>query len=86
MIANWIPAEVDWRRFAACRKVDNDVFFPQSDLFNNRAKLICSTCPVTERCLAWAIATKQRYGIWGGKTSKERRQTSRDKPSSLRAS
>ncbi|HEX6392719.1 MAG TPA: WhiB family transcriptional regulator [Acidimicrobiales bacterium] len=77
MISNWIPADEDWRSFAACRNVDTNVFFPQSELFSNRAKLICSTCPVREQCLAWAMATEQRDGIWGGRTAKERLRLSR---------
>ena len=85
MIANWISGGQDWRSFAACRFVDSDVFFPQSDLFSNRAKLICSTCPVREQCLAWAMVTDQRYGVWGGKTSRERRHMARSHSSTGRA-
>ncbi|HUE61470.1 MAG TPA: WhiB family transcriptional regulator [Acidimicrobiales bacterium] len=77
MIANWNFGEAEWRSHAACRSVDPRVFFPKSDLFSNRAKLICSTCPVRERCLAWATATNQRDGVWGGKTSRERRRMAR---------
>jgi WhiB family redox-sensing transcriptional regulator len=76
MIANW-SSEESWRAFAACRNADPSIFFPSSDLFSNRAKLICSTCPVKEQCLAWAVATSQRDGIWGGKTPKERRRIAR---------
>ena len=79
MIANWKPSDpdADWRAVAACRHADPGTFFPPSDLFSNRAKLICSTCPVREQCLAWAIATRQSDGIWGGMTPKERRRTAR---------
>lgn len=77
MIANWISDEVHWRSYASCRSVDISVFFPRSDLFSNRAKLICSTCPVRQQCLAWAMATHQRDGIWGGKTADERRRLAR---------
>jgi WhiB family redox-sensing transcriptional regulator len=77
MIANWVSGGDDWRRLAACRNVETDVFFPSSDLFSNRAKLICSTCPVRHQCLAWAISTDQRDGIWGGKTAKERKRIAR---------
>lgn len=52
MIANWNSGGGAWRDHAACRKVDARVFFPQSGLFSNRAKLICATCPVREQCLA----------------------------------
>ena len=62
---------------AACRHADPGTFFPSSDLFSNWAKLICSTCPVREKCLAWAIATRQTDGIWGGLTAQERRRLGR---------
>lgn len=77
MTPNWKPGEATWRDLAACRKVNTDVFFPQSELFANRAKLICSTCPVQKECLAWAVATRQTDGIWGGKTADERARVTR---------
>lgn len=37
------------------------------------AKKICGACPVIEKCLRWALDTRQPYGIWGGTTERERR-------------
>ncbi|MDP9386952.1 MAG: WhiB family transcriptional regulator [Actinomycetota bacterium] len=31
-----------------------------------RAKVICSTCPVREPCLAGALARREPWGVWGG--------------------
>jgi WhiB family redox-sensing transcriptional regulator len=36
------------------------------------AKTVCRHCPVIRECEAYAIARDDKYGIWGGKTSKER--------------
>lgn len=36
------------------------------------AKTVCRSCPVTNKCLEYALAHDERYGIWGGKTSKQR--------------
>lgn len=36
------------------------------------AKRICGTCEVLQNCLEYAIVNEERYGIWGGKTLKER--------------
>jgi WhiB family redox-sensing transcriptional regulator len=36
------------------------------------AKTVCRRCPVTEACLDYANAAGERYGIWGGKTPRER--------------
>ena len=42
-----------------------------------RAKSICAACPVRQRCLEYAIAADERYGIWGGLTKDERRMLRR---------
>lgn len=36
------------------------------------AKAVCARCPVTAECLAYALVHDERYGVWGGKTSRER--------------
>jgi WhiB family redox-sensing transcriptional regulator len=39
-----------------------------------RALAICATCPVQRECLDYALEARERFGIWGGKTEKQRRQ------------
>ncbi len=36
------------------------------------AKIICGQCPVASDCLAYALANKIEYGIWGGNPPAER--------------
>lgn len=36
------------------------------------AKAVCYACPVKEECLRYAIEENEIYGIWGGKTPRER--------------
>lgn len=63
-----------WRTEAACRNSTPELFFPhtgQVDLAR-RAKLICDKCPVKAKCLEEGL--KEREGIWGGTTPKERRR------------
>jgi WhiB family transcriptional regulator, redox-sensing transcriptional regulator len=36
------------------------------------AKSTCAECPVRAECLLYALATGQRFGIWGGLMTKER--------------
>ena len=65
-----------WREAAACLAVTDEVsFFPsKEDLVGiARSKAVCSTCPVADECLTWAIESNQSEGIWGGHTPKERR-------------
>jgi WhiB family redox-sensing transcriptional regulator len=40
-----------------------------------RAKSICTVCPVQSSCLDYAVESIEQYGIWGGFTESERRQT-----------
>lgn len=78
----------EWRKDAACRSVDPDVFFPQSTTTGRSAKIdiqgqteaakaICSTCPVRPDCLEFALTTNQEAGIWGGLDEEERRKLRR---------
>jgi WhiB family transcriptional regulator, redox-sensing transcriptional regulator len=73
-------ARPDWRQFAACRLADPDLFFPVSTAGPSleqlaRAKAICQRCPVRRECLAFALATCQVHGVWGGLAEQERRPT-----------
>jgi len=64
-----------WRPRAACRTADPDLFFPGGadvPTATVRALEICAGCPVREECLAFAVETGQRAGIWGGHTEDER--------------
>jgi WhiB family transcriptional regulator, redox-sensing transcriptional regulator len=79
-----------WRDSAACRHVDTELFFPigkagAAVAETRRAKLVCAGCPVRRACLAFALATGQEYGIWGGYDEDERRQLRRHRGSVSRA-
>lgn len=63
-----------WRQKAACRGVDPDIFYPVSDEEALDAKAICGMCPVQELCLEWALSTREKEGVWGGATERERRR------------
>ena len=72
----------DWMDDASCRGSDPELFFPEGDDTFSRArtrtaKLICRQCPVSLACLEWAIDSGQEAGIWGGRTTEERRQLQR---------
>jgi WhiB family transcriptional regulator, redox-sensing transcriptional regulator len=66
-----IPA---WRQRAACRGVDPDIFYPVTDEDAEDAKAICAQCPVQQACLEWALSSREREGVWGGATERERRR------------
>lgn len=73
--------EDSWERLAACKGPHADLFYPPNAVERREerasreadAKSICAECPVSEECLAHALAIGETYGIWGGKTEVERR-------------
>lgn len=68
-----------WRQRAACRGVDPDIFYPASDEEAEAAKAICAQCTVREACLEYALANRERDGVWGGATERERRRLIRQR-------
>jgi len=70
---------VSWRQHAACRGADPDIFYPSSDEEAEEAKAICATCPVRQACLEHALANRERDGVWGGATERERRRLIRQR-------
>jgi WhiB family transcriptional regulator, redox-sensing transcriptional regulator len=68
-----------WRQRAACRGVDPDIFYPVSEEDAEEARAICRSCPVLESCLEWALTNRERDGVWGGATERERRRIIRQR-------
>jgi WhiB family redox-sensing transcriptional regulator len=70
---------LSWRQHAACRGVDPDIFYPVSDEDAEAAKAVCHQCPVREACLEYALVNRERDGVWGGATERERRRLVRQR-------
>jgi WhiB family redox-sensing transcriptional regulator len=68
-----------WRQAAACRGVDPEVFYPASEEESGPAKVVCGRCPVRQPCLEFALASREREGVWGGATERERRRMLRQR-------
>ena len=69
----------EWRRQAACRDTDPDLFFPVGTtgpaiVQIENAKAVCRQCDAQAECLEYAIATNPDSGIWGGTSEEERRK------------
>lgn len=69
----------EWQFDGACADLDSSVFFsPESERGRKRtereqrAKEICSSCPVLERCRQHALDAREPYGVWGGMSAGER--------------
>ena len=71
----------DWQDRAACRGPSQTIFFPpttserrsEKRMREARAKQICGDCGVQDRCLDYAVSSREQHGVWGGFTEAERR-------------
>jgi WhiB family redox-sensing transcriptional regulator len=72
--------ELAWRRHAACRGLDPEIFYPATEDDDVAdAKAVCTACGVQELCLEWALQVREKEGVWGGATEKERRRILRQR-------
>lgn len=77
-----IPTSTDWQDLGSCRDSDPSLFFPVGTTgpavaMIEKAVAICSTCPVQETCLQYALETNQESGVWGGYPEEDRRRLRR---------
>ncbi len=76
-----------WTRQALCAgHPDRGAWFPEDGESPARAKAVCRACPVRSECLAFALKTGQREGVWGGTTPYERRRLAKQRRLELAAS
>ena len=70
---------LSWRKKAACRGLDPEIFYPPSEEDAVAAKSVCGACAVRMPCLDFALTNREHDGIWGGATEKERRRIVRQR-------
>ncbi len=63
-----------WQTLGACRGVATSVFFAGQGESTAAAKAVCQSCVVRAECAEYALATGQRFGVWGGLSERERRR------------
>ena len=84
MSAQPMHDETKWQTMAACHGEMGSVFYPPMRperkavrlAREQRAKAVCASCTVRQECLDHALATNERFGVWGGTTEKQRRKLS----------
>jgi WhiB family redox-sensing transcriptional regulator len=59
------PAEPDSVSLP-CWSADPDLFFAEAPADVERAKALCTQCPMRRECLAGALERREPYGVWGG--------------------
>jgi WhiB family redox-sensing transcriptional regulator len=74
-----LDAEPSWKDEANCLGVDPDLFFPERGESTKQAKSVCAGCVVRDECLEYAIVNVEKFGIWGGKSERERRLLRRER-------
>ena len=76
-----VLAMTTWRDKGRCRGADPEVFFPVEDdeAAEAEAKAVCEQCVVREACLEHAITSREKIGVWGGLTERERRRLIRQR-------
>jgi WhiB family transcriptional regulator, redox-sensing transcriptional regulator len=73
-------ATTDWRERGRCKGAEPAVFYPEDDDDPaEAAKAICAPCMVREACFEHAIVMREKLGVWGGSTAKERRRVIRQR-------
>jgi WhiB family redox-sensing transcriptional regulator len=77
--ATLAPMTHQWRQYARCLGADPDIFYPVAEDAGLAAKAICAVCPVREPCLEYAVTAREKEGVWGGRTEKERRRLIRQR-------
>jgi WhiB family redox-sensing transcriptional regulator len=66
--------ERPWAVFSACKGTDPTIFFATTRDDERAALVVCSDCVVKDECLGFAVETRERFGVWGGTTERERKR------------
>ena len=72
-----IRAGADWQDYGNCYGVDPNLFFPERGASQREAKEVCRGCEVKADCLEFALENKEKFGIWGGLSERERNRLRR---------
>jgi WhiB family redox-sensing transcriptional regulator len=70
---------INWRELGACRGLEPSIFFPEEEDEAIDAKEVCAGCGVRVACLEHALTIREKQGVWGGATERERRRIIRQR-------
>ena len=63
----------------ACHGLNAGLFYPDNDEEAELAKSVCEGCVVQPVCLDVALTKREKVGVWGGATERERRRMLRQR-------
>ena len=71
--------EAKWWDLGACRGLDSAIFYPEDEEQAASAKAVCESCHVQATCLDHALTFREKSGVWGGATERDRRRIIRQR-------
>jgi WhiB family redox-sensing transcriptional regulator len=71
--------ELEWRMLGACRGLDASIFYPDTEAETEIAQQVCAECSVRDACLEFALARREKVGVWGGASERDRRRILRQR-------
>lgn len=74
-----VVEEPKWQEKAACKGEKTQMFYPKNGIGVHEAIQICDECIVRDECLDYATTNEENFGIWGGKSERQRRKINRKK-------
>ena len=75
----------DFRAEGLCAQTDPEAFYPEPREPAAPAIAVCHRCPVRVECLEYALTHDERFGVWGGRSARERARLRRDRALPSRA-
>ena len=61
-------------RDAGCKEHPELDWFPAPGESTTAIRAVCTRCLVLDECRSYALDTGERFGVWGGLTTRERRR------------
>lgn len=74
----WVDS-FEWGHRGLCRGVNPDLFYPERGVSSREAKAVCQECPVRLECLEYGTTRVEKFGVWGGRSEKERRRIRKER-------
>lgn len=68
-----VSTDRSWQNHANRLGVNPELFFPERNEDQTRAKGVCAGCRVRGECLEYALVNFEQHGIWGGMSERQRR-------------